>query len=115
MARHLKTNAQIDDFIEKVIEAAECHAHSVANVIEPLSQAVRGRLNLTVDRVEAFERNGKLARTCWVTVGGRRWVFSYVYGRGVIELRQGSTRGSVVFSFDNQTPATALQRQVNAL
>jgi hypothetical protein len=115
MARHLATNIQIDDFIEKVIEAAECHAHSVAHVIEPLSQAVRGRLNLAVDRVEVYERNGKLARTCWVTLGGQRWVFSYVYGAGVIELRRGSTQGGVVFQFDNHTPAAALQQQVSAL
>jgi hypothetical protein len=115
MARHLKTDAQIDDFIDTVTEAAKCHAHSVADVIKPLSQAVRGRLNLAVDRVEVYERKGKLARTCWVTANGQRWVFSYLYGAGVIELRRGSTQGASVFQFDNRTPATALQQQVSAL
>jgi hypothetical protein len=115
MARRLHTNKEIDDFIDQVIDAAMHHAARVAHIIEPLSKAVRSRLNLSVDRVEVYERNGKLARTCWVTVGGQRWVFSYAYGAGVIELRQGSTQGPVVFQFDNHTPAASLHRQVSAL
>ncbi|MFM0308364.1 hypothetical protein P0D71_11280 [Paraburkholderia sp. RL17-383-BIF-A] len=113
MARHLRTQKQIDDFIEKVIDEANHHASGVAQIIDPLSQAVLGHQGFS--RLEVYERNGNLARTCWVTVGQNRWVFSYAYGQHVIELRQHSTRGPVVFSFDNQTSAAVLRQQVNRL
>jgi len=113
MARHLQTRKQIDDFIDMVTDKAHHHAPGVAQIIDPLSQAVLGHPGFS--GLEVYERNGNLARTCWVTVGANRWVFSYSYGQHVIELRQKSTRGPVVFSFDNQTSAAALHRQVNRL
>ncbi|WP_420913158.1 hypothetical protein [Burkholderia multivorans] len=50
-----------------------------------------------------------------MTVGTNRWVFSYSYGQHVIELRKDSTRGPVVFQFDNHTSAAALSQQVSRL
>ncbi|AKI03193.1 hypothetical protein IMCC20628_04523 [Hoeflea sp. IMCC20628] len=79
MARRLTTDSQIDQFISRVIGEANHHAPQVVTVIKPLSDAVRRRLNLLIDRVEVYERNGKLARTCWVTVEGNRYVFRYDY------------------------------------
>ena len=73
MARHLRTNIEIDNFITKVIAEANHHAPNVGAIIMPLSSAVRARLNLAVDKVEVYERNGNLARTCWVTIGGNRY------------------------------------------
>lgn len=113
MARHLRTQNQINTYIAYVIQEAIDHASQVAQVIQPLANAVLG--HQAFSRLEVYERNGNLARTCWVTVGNNRWVFSYSYAQGVIELRQHSTRGPVVFSFDNRTSATALQRQVSKL
>lgn len=56
MARHLRTNIEIDNFITKVIAEATHHALNVAAIIMPLSSAVRARLNLAVDKVEVYER-----------------------------------------------------------
>ncbi|TAM05731.1 MAG: hypothetical protein EPN70_07605 [Paraburkholderia sp.] len=113
MARHLRTQNQINAFIAKVIQEATHHASQVAQIIQPLANAVLG--HQAFSRLEVYERNGNLARTCWVIVGNNRWVFSYSYAHGVIELRQNSTRGPVVFSFDNGTSAATLQRQVGRL
>ena len=55
MARRLNTDRQIDKFITKVIGEANHHASGVAQVIMPLSQAIRARLNLTQDKVEVYE------------------------------------------------------------
>jgi Integron cassette protein VCH_CASS1 chain len=115
MAKKLTTNAEIDAFITKVIGEANHHAPSVNAVIYPLSQAVRAHLNLSVDEVLVYERNGKLARTCWVMVGGSKYVFSYNYKQKKIDLRVTSTKGRVIYQFDNNTATSAILAQAAAL
>jgi hypothetical protein len=115
MARQLKTNVEIDDFITKVIREANHHAPNVAAVITPLSNAVRARLNLALDKVEVYERKGQLARTCWVTIGKRRYVFTYNYGSGQIDLKPGSLQGVTRSSFHNSTPAATITREAALL
>ena len=107
MARRLTTNAQIDGFIATVITAAQHHASNVETVIQPLSDEVRRRLNLAVDKVEVYQRLGHIARTCWVTIGGVRYAFSYDYPSKKIEMRERSLQGRVLANFDN---GTSLQR-----
>ncbi len=115
MARQLTTNRQIDAFINKVIVEANHHSPGVAQIIMPLSQAVRGRLNLAQDRVEVYERLGQLARTCWVTLGGKRYAFSYNYDDKKIDVRDRSIQGTLIFQFDNQTTAASIRRVVASL
>ena len=115
MARRLTTNSQIDAFINRIIGEANHHSPRVAQVIFPLSQAVRARLNLAQDRVEVYERLGQLARTCWVTLGGRRYAFSYNYDDKKIDVRERSIQGLLIFQFDNQTTAASIRRVVASL
>ena len=118
MARQLTTDPQIDAFIQKVIVEAGHHAVAVQQVIFPLSQAVRSRLTLGIDKVEVYEKNGQIARTCWVTFAGppwRRWAFSYNYKQQKIDLRRHSVQGPTVFQFDNTTSAAAIATQVALL
>jgi len=115
MARRLTTNNQINTFINRVIGEANHHAPGVAQVILPLSQAVRARLNLAQDRVEVYERLGQMARTCWVTLGGKKYAFSYNYKAKKIDLRNRSIQGSLIYQFDNQTTAPSIRRVVAGL
>jgi hypothetical protein len=115
MARRLTTNRQIDAYLRLVTHAATHHAPSVATVIPDLAHEVRGRLTLGVDDVSVYERLGNLGRTCWVTIGGRRWAFSYDYSTGKIDLRRDSLQGAVVFQFDNSTTMAAIKRQAARL
>ena len=115
MARKLKTDRQIDAFIEKVIDEAKHHALNVHKVILPLSEEVRERLDLKSDKVEVFERNGNLARTCWVVINGARYVFSYNYEAEQIELRDRTTQGRVLFSFENGTGRQIIREAVARL
>jgi hypothetical protein len=118
MAISLTTLPQINAYVAKVISEAQHHAAPVAAVIPPLAAAVIARLNLAIDDVSIYQRNGKLARTCWVTFGGtpsRRWVFSYNYAQQKIDLRQHSVQGPTVFQFDNSTSAAAIAAQVASL
>lgn len=115
MARRLKTEAQIDRFIARVLAEATHHAPGVADVIEPLSDAVRRHLNLTTDTIEVYERNGEIARTCWVTIDDCRYAFSYNYDDGMIDVRERSLQGDILFQFDNNTTGTQIGRQVRRL
>jgi hypothetical protein len=114
MARRLTTNRQIDQYVAAVIDAANHHAHPVQDVIQPLADAVRARLGPN-DTIDVYERNGVVARTCWVRISGKRYCFSYDYDNYVIDLRDGSLQGTLRFSFDNATTAKQLQAQIAAL
>jgi hypothetical protein len=115
MALKLTTNQDIDYFIAKVIGEAHHHGGNVEHIIQPLSDEVRKRLNLNLDKVEVYERNGNLARTCWVTLQGLRYAFSYNYQAEKIELRDHSIQGAVLFQFDNATSIADTQREVGKL
>lgn len=115
MARQLRTDAQIDAFIDRVIDEARHHASRVERIIKPLSDAVRAQMTKNRDKVAVYERNGNLARTCWVTISGRRYVFSYAYKNKTIELRDRSTRGQVLCSFDNNTSKKTIKLVVDQL
>ncbi|CBJ36053.1 hypothetical protein [Ralstonia solanacearum] len=103
MARNLRTNAQIDRYIDQLITAAAHHALGVQSVIQPLSDEVRKKLQLGSDKIEVYERNGKIARTCWVTISSKRNVFTYNYDTGKIDLKAGGLQGHTIYSFDNST------------
>lgn len=115
MARRLPTVAHINAYVAAVTTAATHHAPNVEHAIGPLARAVVQRLNLPIDNVSVYERNGQLARTCWVTIGGNRYVFTYNYSSHEIDLRQHSTQGQLLFSFDNATTLAAITAQAKAL
>ncbi|MCZ4296638.1 hypothetical protein [Henriciella marina] len=115
MARRLKTDNEIDAFIEKVTTEANHHALNVNRVIQPLSEEVRERLDLKSDKVEVYEREGRIARTCWVVIDGSRYVFSYNYNNEQIDLRERSLRGQVLSSFENSTSRQTIRKAVAGL
>ena len=115
MARNLKTDNDIDNFISKVIKEADHHATRVMDIIQPLSDEVRKYLQLGLDKIEVYERNGKLARTCWVTLKNKRYVFTYNYDEQFIDLKKGSLQGQLIFQFDNSTSLQDLKKIVAQL
>jgi len=115
MAKALTTNKEIDDFIIKVIREARRHAKNVADIINPLSSAVIAKVNISIDKIEVFERNGKLARTCWVPINGNGYVFSYDYNMKKIQMKENNTRGRVRAQFDNTTQKDLIDSSAAAL
>ena len=115
MARKLVTVQEIRDFVVKVQKEANHHASEVEHVILELEHAVLSRINLPIDTFSVYERNGNLARNCWVVLGGNRYAFSYNYDAKKIELRDRSNQGPVIHSFDNTTPSVMVQSVIARL
>lgn len=102
MARQLITAQQISQYVAKIIDEAQHHAVGVVNSIRPLEQVVTTALNSDPSNgLLVYERNGQLARTCWLTTPKGRFCFSYNYSSGDIELRDKSTQGSVLFTIND--------------
>jgi hypothetical protein len=108
VAKRLTTNNEIDVFILKVIGEAVHHASNVEHIIQPLSDEVRKRLQLGSDTVSVYERDGNLARTCWVVLNGRRYAFSYNYKQEKIDLRDRSIQGPTRYQFDNSSSRASI-------
>jgi len=116
MARKLRSIEEINDFVASVTDAAEHHAPKVKRAVSLLAEAVLAQLDFPRDSVvEVYERNGQIARTCWVSRGHQRWVFSYNYRDEAIDLRQRSTQGLTLCQFDDDTDRAKLFEQIERL
>ncbi len=51
------------------------------------------------DAVDVFERNGEIARTTWVTLQGKRMVFTYSYPKRRILLKPENLRRDELANF----------------
>lgn len=91
-------------YIRGVMDRAEHHARGVDEVILAITGAVLWRKDDERD-LEVHEREGDLKNVLWVWIGGNRYALSYNHSSGQIEVRQGSTRGTVLASFSNDSSA----------
>ncbi|MEN2991510.1 hypothetical protein WG926_24575 [Tistrella sp. BH-R2-4] len=112
MAIRLTTDADIDAFIVRIIDDANHHGRTVNMIIQPLSDEVRKYLDLRYDTVYVYTREGNMGRACWVTIKGKRYAFSYNHTDQNITLRLKNMRGTVQFSFDNNSTAADIVREV---
>jgi hypothetical protein len=51
----------------------------------------------------------------WVRISGHRYALSYNHTAGTIEVRDGSTQGTVLASFSNATPLADVKRFFESL
>lgn len=115
MARQLVNRQETDDFILTVKAAAEHHGHNVQNVIDVLYDEVMKRFAFDLDKIKVYERNGKTARTTWVTLDGNRYVFTYDYPEQKIKLLKGSTQGQLIESFDDGASQELITKTIGLL
>ncbi|KXJ53744.1 MAG: hypothetical protein AXW12_13675 [Thalassospira sp. Nap_22] len=72
-------------------------------MVPRLADKVLSRFDLQRDKFSVYERNGNLARTCWVTLSGKRYAFSYNYSSKMIELKKKTLQGELIESFNNDS------------
>jgi hypothetical protein len=65
--------------------------------------------------VEIKQYAGELANVLWVQIGGKRYALAYNHKTKKIEIRDRTTSGAVLHSFDDQTPAPDVEAAFRAL
>ena len=89
------------DYLKGVVDRADHHAQSINEVALAIAGGVIWRKDN--DPLEIMVREGEMKNVLWFKVAGKRYALSYNHDTGEIELRQGTTQGSVVASFSNTT------------
>jgi hypothetical protein len=107
MPQHVTDIGVLRDYIRGVMDRADHHAQSVSKVALTIAGAVIWRKD--DEPLEVMARQGEMKNVLWFKVNGQRYAISYNHETGEIELRQGTTRGDIVRTFSNATPASVVR------
>jgi hypothetical protein len=80
-------------------------AHHAGNV-EAIGLAVIGGVLWRADDLEVRSQDGEMKNVLWFRVEGKRYALSYNHESETIEVRNRTTHGDTLRSFDNSTPIT---------
>lgn len=95
------------------MDRADHHAGNVNEIALALAGAIVWRKDDTPIRVMA--RDGEMKNVLWVSINSVRYALSYNHETNQIEMRRGSTQGTVIASFDNTTPLVDVKEFFEAL
>jgi len=96
----LNDSDKMREYLVGVLKRADHHAQRV----EACVMAVFGAVIAYKDEgtsIEVKELNGEMVNVLWAQINGTRYAFSYNGNEKIIEMREKSTRGPVVISFDD--------------
>lgn len=108
MPRPISDVQVLNSYLQGVIERAEHHAGKVDEIALAIAGAIVWRKD--PEDLEVLEREGEMKHVLWARIGGERYAVSYNHEASTIEVRQGSTQGTVIQSFDNSTSLTELKQ-----
>ncbi len=92
----------LKDYITGVVDRAEHHANNVENIVLAIAGAIIWRKD--GDPIKVLTREGEMKNVIWLKISGNQYAFSYNHENEQIEIRENSTQGVVLRSFDNATP-----------
>ncbi|SRR6266702_3241907 len=98
----------LEKYLAGVMNRSEHHADTVGAIALALVGAVLWKKDATPIEVKTYA--GKAANILWVEMGGKRYALAYNHKEGCIELRDRTLRGPALFTFDNKTPVTEVQK-----
>lgn len=113
MPVHVNDVDTLKQYIEGVMGRAAHHAGNVDGVALALAGAIVWKKD--EDDIEVMASAGATKNVLWVKFNSVRYAFSYNHSDQTIELRQRSTQGPVLYSFDNSTPYSEILRAFNTL
>ena len=87
------------NYLRGVMDRADHHAQDVNEVALAVAGGVVWRKD--DDPLEVMTRDGEMKNVLWFRVNGKRYALSYNHDTGEIELRENTTQGKVVASFNN--------------
>lgn len=97
----------LQQYLSGVLDRADHHAGNVDQICLAIAGAVIWRKS---GDLSVMSRDGDLKNVLWFIVGERRFAISYNHGEGRIEVREGTTRGNTLVSFDNATPIAEVKQ-----
>lgn len=108
----MKTQVTEIDVLQKylvdVISRADHHASNVNEIALAIAGAIVWRKKAAP--IEVMTQSGEMKNVLWVKMtSGKRYAFSYNHQAGTIEIRKGSTQGTVIYSLSNATPLSQLR------
>lgn len=88
-------------YLTGVLDRANHHAHNVNEIALAIAGGIIWR---TTDNIRVMSRKGEMKNVLWLKVDERTLCFVYNHDSGNIDIREGSTQGTTVVSFNNSTP-----------
>lgn len=88
-------------YLSGVLDRANHHAQNVNEIALAIAGGIIWR---TTDNIRVMSRECEMKNVLWLQVGNRTLCFAYNHSTGDIEVREGSVQGTVIRSFNNNTP-----------
>ena len=101
------------DYLRGVMDKADHHALKVNEVALAISGGVIWRKD--DEPIEVMVREGEMKNVLWFKVDGNRYAISYNHDTNEIEIRQGSTQGTVIGSFSNSATNSQVRQAFASL
>ncbi|MBF0520758.1 MAG: hypothetical protein HQK92_13685 [Nitrospirae bacterium] len=96
------------DYLQGVMVRAGHHAQDVNEIALAIAGAIIWRKD---DKpLEVMVQQGEMKNVLWVKINNQRYALSYNHSTTEIELRKGTTQGSVIGTFKNNTPLSDVAR-----
>jgi hypothetical protein len=89
------------EYLNGVLNRVDHHAHNVNEIALAIAGGIIWK---TTDNLKVFSREGEMKNVLWLQVDNRRLCFVYNHEEKSIQVKEGSTHGSIIESFDNSTP-----------
>lgn len=113
MAVKITSLKQLKDYLSGVNERAEHHAQNVDNIADYLIGHI---IRIKDDKdMEVMVKDADMKNVLWVHIRGNRYAFSYNHDDVKIEVRDGSIKGDVIGSFDNQSNLNLIKKFFESL
>jgi len=101
-------------YLVGVMDRADHHAKRVQDIALALAGAIVWRKDAG-QPIEVMAHGEETKNVLWVYIGGQRYAFSYKHSPPRIEMREGTTQGPTLHTFDNSTPLSDLREVFESL
>ncbi len=106
MATTIESIEILKRYITGVLDRANHHAHNVNEIALAIAGGIIWK---TTDKIRVMSREGEMKNVLWLKVDGRNLCFVYNHDTDNIDIREGTTQGNTIVSFNNSTPISEVK------
>jgi hypothetical protein len=114
MPARITTINELQQYLAGVVGRAEHHAPTVQTIVFALAGALICFKDADAP-IEIFTRNGEAKNVLWACFGGQRYAFTYNHEDGTVAIKEGTTHGTPVATFNNNSTLTEVVRILQGL